>query len=324
MRHPRLLSTLAATLLLTAATRAADAQSSAPQAPATPRTQAAPTAPAPTPGTTTRTSTAPATPASPGQMGAPAIANSGTTSYAATRMGEIDPPTVARDTTRDLRRGLAQYPPSVVEVLALDPTLLSNAPFLESYPWLRAFLDQHPEVRRNPEFFFPRQTPRPRSGAADLADAIWVVVPVGAMTLTFLLALGVLRHRRWRQAFLTQKDAQTKLLDRLLAREDIVAYLDTPAGRRLFEAAPVLADPQPGSTPMSRIISSAQAGILLLTLGSGFGLIRAFAATEDGRFGFLVITVVLLTVGLGSLLSSGASYLLSRRFGLLDTTRTRD
>src|SRR5437764_1115261 len=39
---------------------------------------------------------------------------------------------------------LRQYPPSVGRVLALDPTLIDNATYLEPYPELASFLAAHP------------------------------------------------------------------------------------------------------------------------------------------------------------------------------------
>ena len=46
-----------------------------------------------------------------------------------------------------------QYPPSVREVLQLDPLLMSNANYLTLYPRLAAFLSEHPEVAHNYVFF---------------------------------------------------------------------------------------------------------------------------------------------------------------------------
>jgi len=59
----------------------------------------------------------------------------------------------ARETRDRLRNVLDQYPPSVREVLRIDPTLMSHEYFLATYPVLAAFLRQHPEVAHNPTFF---------------------------------------------------------------------------------------------------------------------------------------------------------------------------
>ena len=59
----------------------------------------------------------------------------------------------AGETRRRLYEILRQYPPSLMTVLRLDPTLLTSAPYIAPYPALAAFLSQHPEVARNPAFF---------------------------------------------------------------------------------------------------------------------------------------------------------------------------
>ena len=52
----------------------------------------------------------------------------------------------ARETRDRLRQVLEQYPPSVREVLRIDPSLLTRADYLATYPVLWSFLERHPEV----------------------------------------------------------------------------------------------------------------------------------------------------------------------------------
>src|SRR5712691_4068773 len=59
----------------------------------------------------------------------------------------------AQETLRRLQELLQQYPPSLGQVLALDPTLLNNSDYLQPYPALSNFLAQHPEIAHNPGFF---------------------------------------------------------------------------------------------------------------------------------------------------------------------------
>src|SRR3954453_1677172 len=58
----------------------------------------------------------------------------------------------ARDTKERLREIFDQYPPSVAQVLRLDPSLLTRPDYLTLYPTLAAFLSQHPEVAHNPVY----------------------------------------------------------------------------------------------------------------------------------------------------------------------------
>src|SRR5215467_7240082 len=59
----------------------------------------------------------------------------------------------APETQQRLQQLLQQYPPSLGRVMALDPTLLTNESYLETYPALAQFLTQHPEIAHNPGYF---------------------------------------------------------------------------------------------------------------------------------------------------------------------------
>src|ERR1700704_4342237 len=59
----------------------------------------------------------------------------------------------AREARDRLHQILEQYPPSVGQVLRLDPSLLTKTDYLAPYPTLAAYLAQHPEVAHNPVFF---------------------------------------------------------------------------------------------------------------------------------------------------------------------------
>ncbi len=56
----------------------------------------------------------------------------------------------ARQTRERLNDIFDQYPPSVREVLRIDPTLMYRADYVANYPVLAAFLEQHPEIAHNP------------------------------------------------------------------------------------------------------------------------------------------------------------------------------
>src|SRR5262245_39085276 len=59
----------------------------------------------------------------------------------------------AVETRGRLHEMLREFPPALTQVLRLDPSLLSSTDYLASYPGLAAFLNQHPEIARNPSFF---------------------------------------------------------------------------------------------------------------------------------------------------------------------------
>src|SRR5262245_50072673 len=59
----------------------------------------------------------------------------------------------AEVTKERLRQVFDNYPPTVRQVLRLDPSLLNKPEYLAPYPALAQFLGQHPEVMHNPAYF---------------------------------------------------------------------------------------------------------------------------------------------------------------------------
>src|SRR5215211_3583971 len=65
----------------------------------------------------------------------------------------------ADQTRRDFYEVLKQYPPELGRVLRLDPTLLTNAAYMSSYPQVASFVAQYPDIPRNPGFYLERYDP---------------------------------------------------------------------------------------------------------------------------------------------------------------------
>jgi hypothetical protein len=237
----------------------------------------------------------------------------------------------AEDTRRDLEEILKQYPPSLPRILRLDPSLLADTSYLQPYPALNGFLAQHPEVVHNPGYFFAGYDagygePRGRVTPQERAVEMWRESIQGFTIGVVLLGIGcgviwliktLIEHRRWSRLSKIQNDVHSKLLDRFTANEDLLAYIQTPAGRRFLESAPIpLESPRAINAPLGRILWSAQAGAVLTVLGIGILLVSRTTFEEVGAplgaFG-----VVIIALGLGFIVSAFLAYTLTRRFGLL-------
>ena len=111
----------------------------------------------------------------------------------------------------------------------------------------------------------------------------------------------------------------TKLLDRLTTNEDLLAYIQSPAGRRFLESAPITMEQEPRITgaPISRIIWSLQAGLVLAALGVGFWFVQSRNLSPDAAEGFFIIGVMAMSLGVGFTASAVLAYVLSMRLGLL-------
>jgi hypothetical protein len=245
----------------------------------------------------------------------------------------------AEETRRRLYEVLQQYPPSLREVLRLDPSLLTSPTYLEPYPALAEFLDQHPEVAHNPGFFIPdfrqfqgdRNDPKMaivrtiEESLAGLALLIGFLTVIG--TIAWLLRT-LIEHRRWLRVSKTHTDTHTKLLDRLTSNEDLMAYMQSSAGRRFLEAAPIPlgAGPRALSAPLGRILWSAQLGFVVAFAGAGVIIAsRRFAVNptfSEIELPLFVIGATAVAIGVGFIVSAGVAYGLSHRLGLLNPTST--
>ena len=243
--------------------------------------------------------------------------------------GFVESPS-ARETRQRLQELLREYPPSVGQVLRLDPSLMSQPAYLSAYPELGAFLGVRPEIGRNPAFFFGSAFEQDLGLDAD-ARAVreWgrvfggATVLAGFMAFLFVVAWivrSILEHRRWLRASSVQVEAHTKLLDRFTANDDLLAYIETPAGRRFLEAAPLTLDagPRAMAAPFGRILWSAQSGLVLGMAGLGLQFVSRRVVEAIGQ-GLYVMGVVAFSLGVGFILSSAVAYVLSRRLGLFES-----
>jgi hypothetical protein len=229
----------------------------------------------------------------------------------------------ASQTRDELRSMLREHPPQVAAVLKLDPSLLTNQAYLATYPDLTQFASQHPEVAHNPEYFFSGIGGDFESDAAPYRGWREISGDVGGFT-AFLVVTGVfvwaiktlIEQRRWNRLSAIQTEVHSKLLDRFTSNDDLLAYLQSPAGKKFLESAPIpLEAGRPMSAPVGRIFWSLQTGLVILAGGIGFHAISARVGGA-GATPLYGIGVILTLIGVALLISAGAFYLLSKRFGL--------
>jgi hypothetical protein len=237
----------------------------------------------------------------------------------------------ARETRDRLRQVLEKYPSSVREVLQIDPSLMTRADYLQSYPMLWAFLEQHPEVAHNPAYFLGRRsepdgndsTPRSQGYRflENIANQFVVLLVVMTITAGLLwLVRSLAEHLRWQRAWRAQSTLNTKLIDRFQSSEELLAYLQSPAGRGLTEmpALPQASVTRGMTAPLGRIFWSMQAGTVLIAAGFGLIFIGSRNAIDpEAQSVFAALGTFVLTVGLGFVISSGISYFLSHKLGLI-------
>jgi hypothetical protein len=200
---------------------------------------------------------------------------------------------------------------------------------------LIAFLQQHPEVARNGADFLSDFRPSyyREPDHATQVFRMWQSLFQGvAIFMVFGLVTGALAwlvktlvdYRRWYRLSKVQTEAHNKLLDRFTANDELLAYIATPSGKRFLESAPIMLDTSAASigAPVRRILWAVEIGVVMVCLGIGIFFARTAVPAEVGLVLFAV-SIVVTALGVGFVLASGASYLLSRRLGVLGGAASR-
>ena len=237
----------------------------------------------------------------------------------------------AQRVKEELSNLLNHYPPSLRNVLALDPALLGNQSYLAPYPALVSFLSAHPDVERNPSFYvgegsFTRPPPDHAAQVVDLwrdlLNGLGLVVGFGmGIGLLVWLIRTLVDYRRWNRLAKVQTEVHTKLLDRFTTNNDLSAYIQSPAGSKFLQSSPIMLDAAPKSVgaPLGRILWSVQGGIVLMAAGIGLQVVSARVA-DDAAQPLHALGVLGIALGLGFLVSAIISFVISQRLGLIEPT----
>ena len=142
-----------------------------------------------------------------------------------------------------------------------------------------------------------------------------VILPILFVLSGFVVWTVFSTIRRYKTAKL-QAELQTKLLEKFGSGQELLAYVQSDAGKQLAESLTM-----EQRTPHGRILGAAQAGVILVLLGLALLFLRS--RVSGGEDGFLVSGTIILSLGIGFGLSSALSYFLSKSFGLLNEAVTR-
>lgn len=233
---------------------------------------------------------------------------------------------------------LLRLSPKLTSVIARDPALLGNQDYVSrNNPELAQFLQQHSEVARNPEFYLFANNDVPGNREQRLEQVVWPDLSfrpyqrdntsdyLAFLVFVFLLIGGIwlfrvlMENRRWGRILKLQTEVHTKLLDRFGSSQELLTYMNTEAGKRFLESAPLPAGFGAGpqtKISLMRILTPLQLGVVLMLLGTGFLLLRGNTQLE-AQTPFLVLGTLGLMLGIGFIISAGLAYLLAKHMGLL-------
>lgn len=242
---------------------------------------------------------------------------------------------------------LLKLSPTLTTVVSHDPSLLADQDYVSrNNPQLAAFLTAHPEVERNPGFYLFTHLPQDAGGPDEaLERAVWPDMyrpqyqhtgfdeflsdapPLLAFACFLAAALWSMRlfieNRRWSRVFKLQSEVHGRLIDKFSTSQEIAAYMETEAGRRFLEAAPIplhAETPQRVPSAVARVLTPVQIGVVLVLLGIGFLLLRHASAEYETPM--LVLGVLTVMPGVGFILSAGITWVLAGRLGLMPASGT--
>jgi DMSO/TMAO reductase YedYZ heme-binding membrane subunit len=154
--------------------------------------------------------------------------------------------------------------------------------------------------------------------SSDLAP---VLVFASMMVAVAWIVWVIANNKRRARIAELQREMHAKLIEKFGTSQDLLECLKTDAGSRLLDSATI-----EQSRPFGRILGSVQAGLILFMLGIAMLIVRytipaeGFNAIEHAQtaHGMLALSLLLLALGVGFLLSAAASYRLSKSWGLMD------
>ena len=252
------------------------------------------------------------------------------------------PAAMSQGMTQQKLLELVRVSPTLAKVVAEDPSLLSDAEYVQkNNPDLAQFLTEHPEVARNPGYYlfsdlreegqqrYQVMTPKTgfeeprreeRSELEGIANDVAPVVALAAFLLAaFWLLKLVLENRRWGKIFGMQSSVHSQLIEKFGTSEELLTYMGTEAGKRFLEAAPIATEFDQKRLPnvVSRVLTSVQVGAVLVMLGTGFILLKNAVRSAQEHNAMLVLGMLMLMPGLGFILSAGVTWLVAKRLRML-------
>ena len=242
---------------------------------------------------------------------------------------------------------LLRVSPTLTTVVSHDPSLLADQEYVRrNNPQLAGFLAAHPEVARNPDFYlFTHMHPQDGSPDEALERAVWPEVyrmqtprtglddflnnlpPLLGATAFFAAVIWALKlfieNRRWSRIFKLQSEVHGRIIDKFASSQELAGYMETDAGKRFLEAAPIALNAPEQRMPnaVARVLTPLQIGVVMVLMGIGFLMLRHLRM--DYQTPMTVLGVMVLMPGIGFILSAGITWALAGHLGLIPARNGR-
>jgi len=141
-----------------------------------------------------------------------------------------------------------------------------------------------------------------------------VLVPFIVFFTIGWIAWVVFSSIRRHQIAKFQAGVQMKVLEKIDSSQSLLAYAQTEAGSQFLDSLAV--ERAERANPYKNILSGVRAGIMLIAFGAALLSLHSIAGDEAQANIF--IGTLSIALGIGFELAAGATYFLSRSFGLLN------
>ncbi len=144
----------------------------------------------------------------------------------------------------------------------------------------------------------------------DLAPVLGILSVFGSLSFLVWVVVDGLRRK---QQLRVLSDFHNKLLDRISNGKELAEFMDSPGGARFVESIST-----ERTHPAQRVIRAVQIGIVLCAAGIGCRTIAVqhTVVAREASEGFVVLGILLLSVGIGYLVSAAAAFGLGRALGV--------
>jgi hypothetical protein len=141
-----------------------------------------------------------------------------------------------------------------------------------------------------------------------------VLVPFIVFFTIGWIAWVVFSSIRRHQIAKFQAGVQMKVLEKIDSSQSLLAYAQTESGSQFLDSLAV--ERAERANPYKNILSGVRAGIMLIAFGAALLSLHSIAGDEAQANTF--IGTLSIALGIGFELAAGATYFLSRSFGLLN------
>jgi fructose-specific phosphotransferase system IIC component len=144
-------------------------------------------------------------------------------------------------------------------------------------------------------------------------NMIPIVIMTGLFVLIGFIVKTVADGRRRREHLKTVTEFHNRLLDKLGSISDFAQFLQTDGGSRFLDT---LSSERSSTGPRERIMRAVHVGTIMTVVGLGL-LVISFSLSHD-KAPLGVLGGIVLSIGVGYLASSAASYRLAKTLGVLE------